>query len=288
MPSPYSAQPEIQLDAQQILAQFAICPPRLIAAHRKVVISEPYTTQNQSRLLTQIEDLVTADRRKDESMALLLHELRSPLASIQNAIAVLRIRSKDESLQQRMHELIERQVRQIALLTAGLCQTSGPRLEQLHPQLLRTDLCAVLRRAAETVTPEFTERLHQLVLDLPESSVWVSGDAGRLEQVFVNLLSNASKYSDSGGRVVMSMHSCDGYAVVAVRDSGIGIAADSLPFIFDLFVRADTKAVRTRSGLGIGLALVRSILDSHQGTVSAESEGVGQGSEFTVRLKLEQ
>jgi two-component system, sensor histidine kinase len=288
MPSPYSALPETQLDAQQVLAQFEICPPRQIAAHRKILVSEPYTTLNQSRLLTQIEDLVTADRRKDESMALLLHELRSPLASIQNAIAVLRIRSKDESLQQRMHELIERQVRQIVLLTASLCQTSGPRLEKLQPQLLRTDLCAVLRSAAETVTPEFTQRLHQLVVRLPESSFWVLGDAGRLEQVFVNLLSNASKYSDSGGRVVMSMQICDGYAVVVVRDSGIGIAPDSMPFIFDLFVRADTNAVRTRSGLGIGLALVRSIMDSHHGTVSAASEGLGQGSEFTVRLKLEQ
>jgi signal transduction histidine kinase len=113
------------------------------------------------------------------------------------------------------------------------------------------------------------------------------GDAGRLEQVFINLLSNASKYSDVGGRIQMSLQASDGFAVVQVRDSGIGIAADSMPFIFDLFVRADTQAARTRSGLGIGLALVRSILDSHHGAVSASSEGVGQGSEFTVRLKLD-
>jgi signal transduction histidine kinase len=186
-----------------------------------------------------------------------------------------------------MHELIERQVRQIALLTAGLCQVSGARLEQLQPQLQRIDLCAVLRRAAETVTPEFTGRLHQLMVRLPESNVWVLGDASRLEQVFVNLLANASKYSDPAGSVLMSMDESDGYAVVQVRDSGIGIAADTMPFIFDLFVRADTTAVRKRSGLGIGLALVRSIVDSHHGTVSAASEGLGLGSEFTVRLKLE-
>jgi signal transduction histidine kinase len=105
--------------------------------------------------------------------------------------------------------------------------------------------------------------------------------------VFVNLLSNASKYSDAGGKITMSMQVCDGYAVIRVRDSGIGIAADALPHIFDLFVRADAVAVRSRPGLGIGLALVRSILDSHKGTVSAASEGIGQGSEFTVRLKLE-
>src|ERR1700733_9910945 len=151
MPSPYSAQPETQLDAQQVLAQFEMCPPRPLAAARKVVVSEPYTTLNQSRLLTQIEDLVTADRHKDESMALLLHELRSPLASIQNAIAVLRIRSKDETLQQRMQELIERQVHQIALLTVSLGQMSAPRTESLRPQMQRLDLRTVLNSAAETV-----------------------------------------------------------------------------------------------------------------------------------------
>jgi signal transduction histidine kinase len=288
MPSTYSAEPPTQLfAAQQLLPNFEIGAPPLITAHRKVLITEPYTTQGQSRLLAQIEDLVTADRRKDESLALLLHELRSPLASIQNAVAVLRIRSKDESLQQRMHELIERQLRQIVLLTASLGQTSGPRLVNLQPALQRIDLCTVLSTAAETVNPEFAERLHQLVVELPESSVWILGNAGRLEQVFVNLLSNASKYSDAGGRIVMSMQASDGYAVVQVRDSGIGIDAASMPYIFDLFVRADTMAVRTRSGHGIGLALVRSILDSHNGTVSAASAGTGQGSEFTVRLKLE-
>lgn len=282
----HSAHPTSQIDGQ-ISLSFKACSPWQIAGHRKVLISDPYSDENRSRLLSHIEDLVAADRRKDESMALLLHELRSPLASIQNAMAVLRVRSKDETLQQRMHELVERQVRQIALLTASLGQMSGPRLENLQPELRRIDLCTVLRRAAETVSPEFSDRQHQLDAALPESSVWILGDAGRLEQVFINLLSNASKYSDVGGKILMSMHVCDGHALVGVRDSGIGIAADSMPFIFDLFVRADTKAARTRSGLGIGLALVRSILDSHRGTVAATSEGVGQGSEFTVRLKLE-
>jgi signal transduction histidine kinase len=287
MPSIHSAEPEVQLNMALVSSQFDVAEPQRIAAHLAVIIAEPYTRQSQSRLLAKIEALVAADRRKDESLAVLLHELRSPLASIQNAVAVLRIRSKDESLQQRMHELIERQVRQIALLTAGLCQVSGPRLETLLPHLKRLDLCAVLRRAAETVVQEFAERQHQLLLGLPDPPTWVLGDAGRLEQVFVNLLSNASKYSEVGGNILMSMRVSDGHAVIQVRDSGIGIAADSMPHIFDLFVRADTAAVQTRPGMGIGLALVRSILDSHHGTVSAASEGVGMGSEFTVRLKIE-
>ncbi len=287
MPSTQTTDTANRLIMPLAAAQFGLSESQGLAARRSVLVTEPYTRQSQSRLLAQIEDLMTADRRKDESMALLLHELRSPLASIQYATAVLRIRSKDAALQQRMHELIERQVRQIALLTAGLGVLSGPGIENLLLQLDRLDLRTVLQRAAETVIPEYVERLHELLIDLPETPVWVHGSACRLEQVFINLLSNASKYSDVGGKVLMSMHVSDGYAVVQVRDSGIGIAADSMPHIFDLFVRADTTAVRTRAGLGIGLALVRSILDSHHGTVSAVSEGVGLGSEFTVRLKLE-
>jgi signal transduction histidine kinase len=221
-------------------------------------------------------------QQPQQSVALLLHELRSPLASIQNAIAILRMRSEDEALQQRMHDLIERQVRQMTLLTTSF----SPRPENRRPQLERIDLSTVLRQAGETVAPEFNARRHELLMDAPESGVWVLGDAGQLEQVFVNLLANASNYSDVGGSVLMTAQTRDGHAVVQVRDHGIGIAAESMPHIFELFARADTVAVRRQSGLGIGLAVVRSILDLHQGTVSAASAGVGQGSEFTVRLKL--
>jgi len=287
MPSSDSAQAATHLETPLMWSPVDLSDTRPMTAQREILIREPYTRQSQSWLLSRIENLVTADRRKDESMALLSHELRTPLASIQNAIAVLRIRSNDESLQQRMHVLIERQVRQIALLTSSLCQRSGPHLENLPLQRERIDLGTVLSRAAETVTPEFTQGHHQLSVDVPQSSTWVLGDAGRLEQVFVNLLSNASKYSAVGGSIAMSMHVRERHAVVQICDSGIGIAADSMPYIFDLFVRADTNAVRARSGLGIGLALVRSILDSHHGTVSAASGGIGRGSEFTVRLELE-
>jgi signal transduction histidine kinase len=287
MPSTDSAQVATRPGTPSISPLFDISDCRLVTPHRELLISAPYTRLSQSRLLTRIEDLISADRRKDESMALLLHELRSPLASIQNAVAVLRLRSQDESLQLRMHELIERQVRQIALLTSSLCQMAGPLLENLQPQLVRIDLCAVLGKAAETVTAEFTQRLNQLSIELPESSTWVLGDASRLEQVFVNLLANASKYSEVGGRISLSLQVCAGYAEVRVRDFGIGIDANSMPHIFDLFVRADTTAVRRRPGLGIGLALVRSIVDSHHGSVAAASAGLGQGSEFTVHLKLD-
>jgi signal transduction histidine kinase len=222
----------------------------------------------------------------NEPMALLLHELRSPLASIRNALAVLRLRGTDESLRQRMHELIERQVRQIALLTSSTRQMSGITLENLQLQRERVNLGVVLRMAIETVTPELADRLNELVVTFPEANTWVSGDASRLEQVFINLLSNASKYSDLGGQIMISLRTADRHAIVSVRDSGIGIAVDALPHIFDLYARADSTETRTRTGLGVGLALVRSILDAHYGTVSAASAGPGQGSEFTVRLRL--
>ena len=287
MPPTHSAQPATQVYTPLMWSQGDTSVSRPLATHREAHLPEPYMAQSQSWLQMRIEDLDTADHRKDESMAILLHELRSPLASIRNAIAALRIGSKDEFFKHHMYELIERQVRQIGLLISSLGQAPGPYPENLQLRRERIDLCAVLSRAAETVIPEITQRQHQLSLDLPESGIWIIGDSSRLEQVFVNLLSNASKYSEVGGRITMSAHVCDEHAVVQVRDFGIGIAAGLIPHIFDLFVRANTTAVRTRAGLGIGLALARSIVESHSGTVSAVSGGIGLGSKFTVRLKLE-
>jgi len=245
------------------------------------------TRQEMQFFSPQFDWQGAVQRGNEGPMALLLHELRGPLASIRNALAVLRFRGKEESLQQRMHELIERQVRQLTLLTSNLYPMTGAALATLQLERDRIDLGTVLSSAAETVGSDFAQRGNSLEIRLPESSVWVFGDASRLEQVFVNLLSNASKYSDVGGKVHMSMHAMDGQAVVQIRDFGGGIPAAAMPHIFDLFVRADTVAVRSRPGLGIGLALVRSIVESHEGTVSASSQGAGQGSEFTVRLKLE-
>jgi signal transduction histidine kinase len=243
-------------------------------------------THAQSQLLLSPFECNDALPCADEPMALLLHELRSPLAAIQSAIAVLRIRGKDELVLQRMHDLIERQVRQITLLTSSPWQMAGPGLVNVRLHEERIDLRDVLNRAVETAAPELTQRFNQLVVSLPTSNIWVFGDAGRLEQVFVNLLSNASKYSDFGGKIVVSMRVEDGQAVIAIRDYGVGIAPASMLLIFGVFVRADAAAVRLRSGQGIGLALVRAVLDAHGGTVAAASEGIGQGSEFTVRLRI--
>jgi signal transduction histidine kinase len=291
MPSIFTADPVIPIKSRLALQAIDGLASDFIGTEEPVITVDPSGgLLRQRRLTTRIEELVATARRRDASMAVLSHELASPLASIQNAVAILRLRSNDATIQLDMHALIERQLRQIGLLTATLCDAPVSTLEdleqvRLHPK--RIDLCSVLERAAETVQPALAERLHKLSVAWPETPIWVIADAGRLEQVFVNLLSNASKYTDLGGEILMAMHVDRDQVVVQVRDSGIGIAIDVIPHIFNLFARGDSPAVRTRPGRGIGLALVRSILASHGGTISAASAGIGLGSEFTVRLQLE-
>ena len=148
----------------------------------------------------------------------------------------------------------------------------------------RLDLRLVLSQAIETMEPELQQRGHRLDTLWPDSPVWLHADAERLNQVFRNLLGNACKYTDPAGNVALSLQLRDREAVVCVRDSGIGIAPEALPLIFDLFMQADQAAAPSRSGLGIGLALVRTLVALHGGRVSAFSAGLGQGSEFTVWL----
>jgi signal transduction histidine kinase len=255
--------------------------------HTTIKIANPLRSSS-SLLLDRMESLILADRRKDEFLAILSHELRSPLAAIQNAITVLRSsRGRDVTVQNGMHELIERQARQMSLLAAGLLDVGRMTRGQLQLQQARIDLVTVLNNAIETVDPDFSRRRQLFTASWPRSSVWVLADASRLEQVFVNLLTNASKYTDEDGQISLSLQSQEGYAVVRVKDSGIGIAAHTLPNVFDLFMQADGTSARSRSGAGVGLALVRRIVEMHDGSVTALSAGLGQGSEFVVRLRVQ-
>ena len=249
----------------------------------------PRATQHNRALQaarSRIEELIAADRHKDEFLAVLCHELRSPLGSIQNAVEILRSHSREDLTQQhRMHALIERQLRHMKLLTEDLLDVSRITCGQLRLQRERIDLCVIVRNAIETLESDISQRSHRLTTTWPDVPVLVDADVSRLEQVFVNLLGNASKYTEAGGELDLSVSACDGHAGVRVRDSGIGIAHDVLPHIFDLFVQADEAASRSRSsGLGVGLALVRMIVQMHGGGVTATSSGPGRGSEFTVRL----
>jgi signal transduction histidine kinase len=254
-----------------------------------VAVDEKTFLLNELQLLaTEMEELSIANRRKDEFLAVLSHELRNPLASIQHSIGVLRSRIGAEvTVQRGMHELIERQVRQIAQLASGLLDVGRITSGHLLMERRRVDLRAVLAHAIETLEPEFYRRGQALLPTWAPSVIWLLADASRLEQVFVNLLANASRYTDAGGRVSLSVSAHDGQAIVRIKDSGIGIAANALPHIFDLYVQADATSARSRSGLGIGLALVHKIVQLHGGTVCATSAGPGHGSEFIVRLPTE-
>jgi signal transduction histidine kinase len=274
------------LDAQQAVDDGDIVVRD--AAAGSFIRAEPLVTRhNRPRRLarSRIEELISADRRKNEFLAVLCHELRSPLGSIQNAIVILRGRAGDDlALRLRMHALIERQVCQMTQLAAGLLDVTRITCGRLRLKRERVDLCVIVRAAIETLESDFKQRDHRVAATWPDAPVWLHADASRLEQVFVNLLANASKYTDAGGDLALSLQTSDADAVVCVRDSGIGIAPDVLPYIFDLFVQADEAVARSRSGLGIGLALVRMLAELHGGSVTAASAGLGQGSEFTVRL----
>jgi len=234
-----------------------------------------------------MQELAVANRRKDEFLAMLGHELRNPLASIHNGIHLLSHQTEDTLASQKIKAMIERQVRRMSQLLDDLLDVSRITNGRLRLQRERIDLRDVVSKAIETLESDIKQRNHRLTTALPDTPVWLQADPGRLEQVFVNLLANASKYTDTGGELGIWMHVRDGQVVVRVRDSGIGIAPEALPHLFVLFRQADEAAPRSQSGLGIGLALVRNLVESHGGSVTGASAGLGQGSEFTVRLPME-
>lgn len=231
-------------------------------------------------------ELLTVDRPRDEFLATVCHELRAPLASIRHAVGVLRSRGADNEVQHSMHALIDRQVRHMTLLVADLLEVSRITWGHLHLRTERVDLRLVVRNAIETVEWCFKQRKQRFTAIWPDSPVWLHADTTRLEQVFVNLLTNASKYTDAGREIALAVDVREDSAVVRIRDCGIGIAADVLPHIFDLFAQAREAVLRSADGLGVGLTLVRMLVELHGGSVSAASAGLGHGSEFAVRLPV--
>jgi len=221
-----------------------------------------------------------------EFIAVCSHELRNSLGGIRNAASILRMDVSAGPAVIKARLLIERQVAQMARLVEDLLDVSRIRGGQLRLHCERIDLCEVVAHSVQTVELTLQRHNHQLTLSLPGRPVWLHADATRLEQVFVNLLVNAAKYTDAGGRIGLSVCREGAEAVVRISDTGIGITAGVLPNVFDLFVQASPSS-RADAGLGIGLALVRSLVESHDGSVTAASAGSRQGSEFTVRLPAE-
>ena len=227
--------------------------------------------------------LKDADRRKDEFLAMLAHELRNPLAAVSSAIELLGAGGGAEHLEMG-RKIIGRQTAQLVRLVDDLLDVSriSRGVVSLRNEVL--DAATVVRRAAETVSPLMERRRHDLKLSVGKKPLWLEGDATRLEQLVANLLTNSAKYTEPGGRVELTA-TRDGDAIkIAVRDNGIGISAKQLPEVFELFSQSDRSADRAAGGLGIGLTLVRSIAQLHGGSVVAKSDGLGQGSKFTVRL----
>lgn len=233
----------------------------------------------------EMEDaLKEADRRKDEFLAMLAHELRNPLAPIRNAAQVLKLIGPTDSNQRWAREVIERQTQHLTRLVDDLLEVS--RITQGKVTIARQplDLTAIINSAVETSRPLIEARRHQLTVALPTVPVRLEGDLTRLVQVIGNLLNNAAKYTDEAGHIRLEAALENNEAVICVEDDGIGISADLLPHVFDLFTQADRSLDRSQGGLGIGLTLVRNLVELHGGRVEAHSEGSGRGSQFIVRL----
>ncbi|HYG61287.1 MAG TPA: ATP-binding protein [Thermoanaerobaculia bacterium] len=228
--------------------------------------------------------VVEEDRRKDEFLAMMAHELRNPLAPIVNAVEMLRLRGEDPDLRRRATEMIARQARHMARLLDDLLDVSRITYGKIGLRKERVDLVEVARRAFETSRPLFEARQHRVSLALPPEPVWLDADPARLEQVLSNLLNNAAKFTPAEGRIAMEVAAGPDEAVVWVRDDGPGIPPELRSRIFEPFVQEDRSLDRPSSGLGIGLTLVRTLVALHGGTAEVQSEGRGRGSEFTVRL----
>jgi two-component system CheB/CheR fusion protein len=240
----------------------------------------------EEALRQRAEELAEADRRKDEFLATLAHELRSPLATIRNAVQLMRLQGVADPTLERARDIVERQTRNLSRLVDDLLDLSRIGRDKMELRRERVDLSATAGLAVESARPLLDSRQHRLSVELAAEPLWLDADPVRLEQVITNLLNNAAKYTDPGGHVWLTTARDDGQAVLRVRDNGIGIPAELQARIFDLFMQSERALDRAQGGLGIGLTLVRRLVELHGGTIQVASPGAGRGSEFTVRLPL--
>lgn len=232
------------------------------------------------------EALRDADRRKDEFLATLAHELRNPLAPIRNSLEILKMPRVDTDTLQQTRAMMERQVHHLVRLVDDLLDVSRVMRGKIELRREQVELANVIARAVETVQPLIAVQGHRLDLSLPHESLLLDADPVRLAQVVGNLLTNSAKYTEANGHIWVSATREDNDVVLRVRDDGIGIASDMLPHIFELFVQADHTSTKAQGGLGIGLTLARNLVHMHGGSIVARSAGLGKGSEFIVRLPL--
>ena len=271
---------ELYLQRQQIAAQ---------RDHLKIIANENVRLLKESR--SQAEALKEADQRKDEFLATLAHELRNPLAPIRNGLQILRM-SPDGERAEEVRGMMDRQLTHMVRLIDDLLDVSRVSRGKIELRRERIAIQEVVHAALESARPLVDADGHTLTVTMPEAPLWVDGDATRLAQVVSNLVNNAAKYTPEGGRIGVDVTvkadtvGKGGRVEIAVSDNGLGIGKDMLPHVFDLFTQVDRHLDRSQGGLGIGLALVRKLVDMHGGTSRAESAGADKGSTFTIALPL--
>ncbi|MEP7244649.1 MAG: ATP-binding protein, partial [Gammaproteobacteria bacterium] len=252
------------------------------AGHRHVVgISLDVTARRQAE-----EALRDVNQRKDEFLAMLAHELRNPLAPIRNAAQLLNVHAPGRPEIEWARAVIERQTKHLVRLVDDLLDVSRMVRGQITLQRRPVELSEIVQNAVETSRPLVRLRKHHLSVQLPEQPIWLEADLTRIAQVISNLLNNAAKYTDESGQIRLEAQLEGTYVAIRVRDTGLGIASGLLPHVFDLFTQADRTLDRAEGGLGIGLTLVKRLVEMHGGKVEALSEGLGQGAEFIVRLPV--
>ena len=241
--------------------------------------------RTQAALRESEERLRDADRKKDEFLATLSHALRNPLAPMLNAVHILKATGLPPA-QSKARDMIDRQLHVMTRLLEDLLDVSRISSRKLELRLECVDLAEVLEAALESSRPLIERSGHELIVDIPSEPIHLMADGMRLSQVFVNLLNNAAKYTDTGGTVHLTVTREDAHAIVSVRDSGIGIAPEMLPRIFEIFTQSPLAVGRSQGGLGIGLSLAKGLVDLHNGSIEARTGFPGGGSEFIVRLPL--
>jgi len=250
------------------------------------LLSQSVRAAQQKARLTE-QSLRDADRRKDEFLAMLAHELRNPLAPIGNGLQILEIAGDDMQLREEARVMMQRQFEHLVRLVDDLLDVSRIARGKIELRTERLALGTVVERAVEAVRPLIDGLGHRLTVELPTEPLCLRADPVRLAQVITNLLTNAARYTDRGGRITVQAQIAGDVAVISVRDTGIGIAPDVLPKVFEMFVQAQHDLSRRHGGLGLGLTLVKSLVHLHGGEVEARSDGLGKGSEFIVRLPLQ-
>jgi signal transduction histidine kinase len=240
----------------------------------------------EADLMKKIDQLAEADRRKDEFLAMLGHELRNPLSPIVMSLRLLKMRLGDPDVLARSVDLIERQTQRLIRLVDDLLDVSRITRGTIELKEDTVGLTSLVERAIEQARPVLEERGHQLSLRLPEEPVYLRADPNRMEQALANLLINAAKYTDMGGRIEVSAAREGPEVKISIRDNGMGLAPELREQIFDLFVQSPNSASRIPGGFGLGLTVVRRLIQLHGGTVEAFSDGPGKGSEFVVRLPI--